>query len=158
MLDKTDLQIVQLLQDDSNSSNAALSSKLGLKASTVYERVKKLEKKRVIKGYVALIDADAIGKPILAFVQLMVGATSDFTKAKQEIATICSREPDVLECHALAGEDDYLLKVRAASTKELEALIGRIRSNATVSNSVTTIALSSFKETQKMMPAGVDEQ
>lgn len=152
MVDKTDQQIIQVLQEDSKISNAALSQKLGLKASTVYERVKRLEKRGVIRGYVALVDADAIGKPILAFVRLIVGTTTDFTKSKHDIADICSREPDVLECHALAGEDDYLLKVRSANTKELEALIGRIRSNSNVSNSVTTIALSSFKETQKMTP------
>lgn len=153
MLDKIDLQIVLLLQENSKLSNAALSEKLGLKASTVYERVRKLEKKGVIKGYVALVDAEAIGKPILAFVRLMVGATADFSKSKQTIGEICSREPDVLECHALAGEDDYLLKVRSANTKELEVLIGRIRSNTNVSTSVTTIVLSSFKETQKLAPA-----
>lgn len=153
MFDKIDLLIIQLLQEDSNISNAALAEKVGEKASTVYERVKKLEKKGVIKGYVALVEPEAVGKPILAFVRLMIGATSDFTKSKQDVGTVCSSEPDVLECHALAGEDDYLLKVRAASTKELEALIGRIRSNAEVTNSVTTIALSSFKETQQITPA-----
>ncbi|MEM7125165.1 MAG: Lrp/AsnC family transcriptional regulator [Chloroflexota bacterium] len=157
MLDKTDRQIVQLLQDDSNLSNAALSEKLGLKASTVYERVKKLEKRRVITGYIALVDPEAMGKPILAFVRLVIGSTTDFTKVKEDIAEVCSAEPDVLECHALAGEDDYLLKVRAATTKDLEALIARIRSNTNVLNTVTTIVLSSFKETQKLMPVtGLD--
>lgn len=157
MFDKIDLLIIQLLQEDSNISNAALSEKLGVKASTVYERVKRLEKKGVIRGYVALVDPESIGKPILAFVRLIIGATSNFTKSKQDVGTVCSSEPDVLECHALAGEDDYLLKVRAASTKELEALIGRIRSNAEVTNTVTTIALSSYKETQRLMPVnGVD--
>ena len=157
MLDEIDQQLITLLQEDSNLSNVALATKVELKASTVYERVKKLEKRGAIKGYVALVDADIIGKPILAFIQLTIGSTSDFTQSKQDVGAVCARESDVLECHALAGVDDYLLKVRAANTQELEALIGRIRSNARVTNSVTTIVLSSFKETQKLMPAAGGE-
>jgi len=98
MLDNIDHMILQLLQEDSNLSNAALAEKVGLKASTVYERVKKLERRGVIKGYVALV----------------------------------------------------LLKVRATNTQDLELIIAKIRSNATVANSVTSIVLSSFKETLKL--------
>jgi len=150
MLDNIDHMILQLLQEDSNLSNAALAEKVGLKASTVYERVKKLERRGVIKGYVALVDPDAIGKPILAFIRLTVGSTQDFMKSKQSVAEVCLREPNVLECHALAGHDDYLLKVRATNTQDLELIIAKIRSNATVANSVTSIVLSSFKETLKL--------
>ena len=153
MLDKIDHKILQLLQEDSNLSNAALAEKVGLKASTIYERVKKLEKKKIIKGYVALVDPDTVGKPILAFIRLTVGSTPDFMKSKHSVADVCLREPSVLECHALAGHDDYLLKVRAANTQELELIIARIRSNATVANSVTSIVLSSFKETLKLTPS-----
>lgn len=131
----------------------ALADKVGLTSSTVHERVKKLEKRGIIKGYVALINAQAVGKPILAFIRLVVGATSDFSQSKQDVAQVCLTEPDVLECHALAGEDDYLLKVRAADTEALEKLIERIRSNTQISNSVTSIVLSSFKDTLKVEPA-----
>jgi Lrp/AsnC family leucine-responsive transcriptional regulator len=152
MLDKTDRKIIGILQENSRLSNAALAEKVGLKASTLYERVKKLERNGYIKGYKALVDPDLLGKPILAFVKLIVGYTADFFESKQTVAEVCNLEPDVLECHSLAGEDDYLLKVRVANTKELEKLIGRIRSNAPVANSVSTIVLSSFKDTIAIQP------
>lgn len=153
MLDHIDRQIISLLQENYRLSNVALAEKVGLTSSTVHERVKKLEKKRIIEGYVALVNPKAIGKPILAFIRLVVGATSDFSRSKQDVAQVCLTESDVLECHTLAGEDDYLLKVRVANTEALEILIERLRSKAQVSNSVTSIVLSSFKDTLKLEPA-----
>ena len=153
MIDKIDHQIVSLLQTDARLSNAALAEKVGLTTSTVHERVKKLEKKGVIKGYVALADAEALGKPIMAFIHLTVGSVStNYLEAKNSVLSICQQEPDVLECHAVAGEDCYILKVRAASPGGLEKLIERIRCNAQVSRTTTSIVLSTLKETTQVMP------
>jgi Lrp/AsnC family leucine-responsive transcriptional regulator len=153
MIDKIDRQIVSLLQADARLSNATLAEKVGLTTSTVYERVKKLEKKGVIKGYVAVVDAETLGKPILAFIRLTVGsASTDYLESKDSVRSICQDEPDVLECHTAAGEDCYILKVRAASPGDLEKLIERIRCNAQVSRTTTSIVLSTLKETTQVMP------
>ena len=154
MIDKIDRQIVSLLQADARLSNAALAEKVGLTTSTVHERVKKLEKKGIIKGYVAVVDAEALGKPIMAFIHLTVGSVStNYLEAKNSVLSICQQEPDVLECHTVAGEDCYILKVRAASPKALETLIERIRCQATVNRSVTSIVLSTLKESLTVVPA-----
>ncbi|MEM7126027.1 MAG: Lrp/AsnC family transcriptional regulator [Chloroflexota bacterium] len=153
MLDQTDLRIIDLLQEDSSISNAVLAQKLALKASTVYERVKKLERSRIIHRYAAQVDPDAVGKPILAFIRLIVGPTTDYSKSKKHVAELCIREPSVLECHVMAGEDDYLLKVRAANMRELELLIEKIRSSTTITNSIISSVLSSPKETFKVTPS-----
>lgn len=153
MIDNIDRQIVTLLQTDARLSNAALAEKVGLTTSTVHERVKKLEKKGIIKGYVAVADAEALGKPMTAFIRLTVGADStDYIESKKSVLTVCRDEPDVLECHAVAGEDCYILKVRAASPGDLENLIERIRSNARVSRTTTNIVFSTLKETTHVMP------
>ena len=153
MIDKIDRQIVSLLQTDARLSNAALAEKVGLTTSTVHERVKKLEKKGIIKGYVAVVDAEALGKPIIAFIRLTVGsASTDYLESKNSVLSICQDEPDVLECHTVAGEDCYILKVRAASPGDLEKLIERIRFNAQVSRTATNIVLSTLKETTRVMP------
>lgn len=153
MLDKIDRQIVSLLQTDARLSNAALAEQVGLTTSTVYERVKKLEKKGVIKGYVAVADAETLGKPIMAFVRLTVGsALAEYLESKNSVLSICQDEPDVLECHTVAGEDCFILKVRAASPGDLEKLIERIRCNAQVSRTTTSIVLSTLKETTQVMP------
>jgi Lrp/AsnC family leucine-responsive transcriptional regulator len=153
MIDRVDRQIVSLLQADARLSKAALAEKVGLTTSTVHERVKKLEKKGIIKGYVAVVDAETLGKPIMAFIRLTVGSTlTDYLESKNSVLSICQDEPDVLECHTVAGEDCYILKVRAASPGDLEKLIERIRCNAQVSRTATNIVLSTLKETTQVMP------
>jgi Lrp/AsnC family leucine-responsive transcriptional regulator len=153
MIDEIDRQIIGLLQEDARLSNAALAEEVGLTVSTVHERVKKLEKKGIIKGYVALVDAEAVGKPIMAFIRLTVGTTpGDYVESKNRVVQVCQAEPDVLECHGVAGEDCYIIKVRAAHPKDLERLIERIRCSAQVSRSVTSIALSTFKESTVIVP------
>ncbi|MBN2102600.1 Lrp/AsnC family transcriptional regulator [bacterium] len=153
MIDKIDSQIIALLQTDARLSNAALAEKVGLTTSTVHERVKKLEKKGIIRGYVAVVNAEALGKPIIAFIRLSVGSVSaDYLESKNSVLSICQDEPDVLECHTVAGEDCYILKVRATSPAHLENLIERIRCNARVSRTTTNIVLSTLKETTRVMP------
>jgi Lrp/AsnC family leucine-responsive transcriptional regulator len=155
MIDEVDRQIVSLLQTDARLSNSALAERVGLTASSVYERVKKLEKKGVIRGYVAVVDAGALGKPIMAFIRLTVGS-ADYLESKNSVLEICQREADVLECHAVAGEDCYVLKVRAAGTADLEKLIERIRSNTQVSRTITSIVFSTIKETTQVVPVPVE--
>jgi Lrp/AsnC family leucine-responsive transcriptional regulator len=153
MNDDIDRQILTLLQGNGRLSNAALAEQVGLTVSTVHERVKKLEKKGLIKGYVAVVDAEGVGKPITAFIRLLVGTTIEgYVESKQSVMKACLAEPDVLECHGVAGEDCYILKVVAASPKDLEKLVERIRSNAPVSRSVTSIVLSTFKESSLIYP------
>ena len=154
MIDEIDCQIITRLQEDARLSNAVLAREVGLPVSTVHDRVKKLEKKGIIKGYTALVDAEALGKPVMAFIRLSVGATNeDYVESKNSVMNVCLAEPDVLECHGVAGEDCYILKVRAASPKALETLIERIRCQATVNRSVTSIVLSTLKESLTVVPA-----
>lgn len=154
MIDEIDRKIITLLQQDARLSNAALADKVGLTTSTVHERVKKLERKGIIKGYVAVVDPEALGKPITAFIRLVVGASAgNYFESKEDVMQVCLAEPDVLECHGVAGEDCYVLKVRVASPKELEKLIEKIRCQANVSASTTNIVLSTFKEGSLVTPA-----
>jgi Lrp/AsnC family leucine-responsive transcriptional regulator len=155
MLDEIDRQIITLLQADARLSNAALAEKVGLTASTVHERVKKLERKGIIKGYVALVDPALLGKTITAFIRLTVGVTTQgYIESKNGVMEVCLSEPDILECHGVAGEDCYILKARVASPQELERLIERIRTNAQISRTITSIVLSTFKETTVIEPEG----
>ena len=153
MLDEIDRKIVELLQKDARLSNAAIAERVGLTSSTVYDRVKKLERKGVIKGYVAVVDAEQLGKPITAFVRLSVGASSgSYVDSKNSVMEVCQAEPDVLEGHGVAGEDCYILKVRAASPRDLETLIEHIRMSSLVSRSTTNVVLSTFKESTMVVP------
>jgi len=154
MIDEIDRQIITLLQEDARLSNAAIAEQVGLTVSTVHERVKKLERKGVIKGYTAVVDPELLGKPITAFIRLTVGSmTEDYIESKNRIMDVCLAEPDILECHGVAGEDCYMLKVRVASPQELEKLLERIRTKASIWRSTTSIVMSTFKEGSLVTPA-----
>lgn len=149
MIDETDRKILALLQENARLSNAELGKAVGLSASSVFERVKKLQNNGVIKGFVAVVDPAALGKPITAFIRLTVAAPAGESYADCKLAFVraCRAEADVLECHGVAGEDCYILKVRLSSPAALEGLLDRLRSNMVVSSSVSNIVLSTVKET-----------
>ena len=150
MVDEIDRKILNLLQCNAKMSNAELAESVGLTMSSVHERVKKLERKGVIKGYVAVVDAEKLGKPLLAFTRLTV---NNHDGPIVSVKDLCEKEPDILECHNVAGEDCYILKVRAAGPKELERLLVAIKASAESGRSVTNIVLSSLKESQRITPA-----
>jgi Lrp/AsnC family leucine-responsive transcriptional regulator len=154
MIDETDRHILGLLQENARLSNAELGKAVGLSASSVFERVKKLQKSGVIKRFVAVVDPAALGKPIAAFIRLTVAAPAgeSYVDCKLAFVQACRVEPDVLECHGVAGEDCYVLKVRLASPAALETLLDRLRSNMVVSSSVSNIVLSTVKETTVVEP------
>ena len=92
MLDPIDLKILALLEKNARLSNQAIGEAVGLTSSSVFERVKKLEKKGVIRGYAAVIDPAAVGRPITAFIRLMIGAQ----RGQRTVADTCRDEPEVL--------------------------------------------------------------
>ncbi len=152
MIDEIDAKILDLLQTDGRLTNAAIAEKVGLTTSTVYERIKKLEKKEIIQRYVAVVDPQKLGKPITAFIRLVIGTApgEDYAACKQDFVAKCRAESDVLECHSVAGEECYLLKIRVASTYNLEKLLERLRSYTLVAKSTSSIVMSTFKEDTKI--------
>jgi Lrp/AsnC family leucine-responsive transcriptional regulator len=152
MIDSTDMKILALLEKDARLSNQAIGEAVGLTASSVFERVKKLEKKGVIRGYTALIDPAAVGRPITAFIRILLGSSHAYGPSTASVADICRNEPEVLECHHVAGEDCYFLKVRTASPQDLERLVERFRTETEVQRSVTAIVFSTAKESTAVVP------
>lgn len=144
-----DWQIIQILQEDGKTTYGDLAKRVGLSQAAVHERVKKLEARGVIKGYRAVVDADALGYGVVAFVFVDNAAFDipDFTERLQAL-------PNVLECHAVAGEWAYLLKVRAESTVDLERVLHQIRTMNDVHRTHSVIGLSTaFETTLLPMPA-----
>ncbi len=123
-------------------TNAQVAEAVGLTAPSVFERVRKLEQRGVIRGYTIRVDPAALDRTLTAFVRLTVAYDEKHPRAAQ----VLRDDPDVLECYSVAGEDCYILKTRVDSPAALEALINRIRGQMTVQRSVTMIALSAIKE------------
>jgi len=139
--DAIDLQLLDLLQDDCQSSFTQLGTQVGLSAPSVLERVKKLEQAGFIKGYHAALDARRLGLDVTAFIGV-VTAPDRIGKIEEKLMA----RPDVLECHHVTGEFTLLLKVKTENTSTLEAVISGVRSLPGVVRTETSIVLSTHTE------------
>jgi Lrp/AsnC family leucine-responsive transcriptional regulator len=148
VLDNIDLQILQLMQENSRISNVDMAKKLEMAPSAVLERVKKLEQKKVIRHYTTGINPAAVGQKLLAFIFIRTSDGFGSSVTGVELAKI----PEVQEVHNIAGEDCYLVKVRAADSAELMALMrNEFARIPTIQSTKTTIVLETVKEEQKLM-------
>jgi Lrp/AsnC family leucine-responsive transcriptional regulator len=151
LLDDVDRKALACLVRDGRISWADLASQLGLSAPAAAERVRKLEQRGVIAGYAARIAPETVGMDVTAFVAIRRAHTREPDKLLRQIDELDA----VLECHHVAGDDDYLLKVRVGDLRALEALIAELRKSAVVVQTRTTIVMSTTKETPT--PAPEDE-
>ncbi len=142
MIGDIDVKILNIIQKDARISNAEIARQVGLAPSAVLERVRKLEERGVIQGYAAEIDAAQVGLGLTAFVFVR---TSDRCGGTD---TVLAKIPEVLEVHDVAGEDCYLLKVRAKNTEELGKLLReKLGMLPEVLSTRTTVVLQTVKET-----------
>lgn len=136
-MEDTDRLILRLLADDGRMSFTDLGKASGLSTSAVHQRVKRLEKRGLIKGYGATLDHDQIGLPLTAFVSITPIDPSEPDDYPSRLADI----REIESCWSVAGDESYILKVRVPTPGTLEDLLARIRSVANVSTR-TTIVLS----------------
>jgi Lrp/AsnC family leucine-responsive transcriptional regulator len=133
-LDRT---IVALLCRDGRMSFTDLGKATGLSTSAVHQRVRRLEERGVIRGYAAVVDAEAIDLSLTAFISIRPIDPSAPDDAPDRLREM----PEIEACHSVAGEESYILKVRVRVPTDLESLLARIRAAANVSTR-TTIVLS----------------
>jgi len=137
MLDARDLDIIAALQDDARATYADVATRVGLSASAVHDRVRKLEQQGVIRRYSAIVDPEALG----LFVTALIAASPLDPRQPDDLPQRVAEFPEVEDCYSVAGGANYMLKVRTGTTAELEDLIRRLREKANVSTR-TTIVLS----------------
>lgn len=135
---------LETLTQNGRATWADMAEDLGISAPAAADRVRRLEERGVIVGYTAVLNAEAIGYPLTAFVAVSVGGLTHrerFLELVQEI-------DEVTECHHLTGNDDYLLKIRCRGTKDLErVIVERLNPIPDVVRTRTSIVLSTLKET-----------
>ncbi len=147
-LDKTDLHILRLMQDNARVSNADMARELGMAPSGVLERVKKLEQKGVIQQYTTRINPVALQQKMLAFIFMKANDGPGCNDTAKALAQI----PEVQEVHHIAGDDCYLVKIR---TYDSASLVSLMRNNfSQIPNLIstrTTIVLETVKEQQQLV-------
>jgi Lrp/AsnC family transcriptional regulator, leucine-responsive regulatory protein len=155
-LDAVDRKIVRQLALDGRASYQAIADEVGLSRPAVMERVKRLEEAGYITGYGARVDRLKAGYPVTAFVAVRY-TNSDYVGDEPRMREL-EQHPGVLECHHVAGEDCYILKVAAPDLERLQGLLRDLRSTAEHSqmNTRTTIVLSTLFEKPGFVPVELD--
>jgi Lrp/AsnC family leucine-responsive transcriptional regulator len=140
-LDAQDRIIVGLLARDGRMSYTALASETGLSTSAAHQRVRRLEQRGVLRGYAAVVDPDAVGLSLTAFVSITPLDPRDPDDLAQRLAPLTAVEA----CHSVAGEENYILKVRVATPAALESLLAEIRATAHVVTRTTVVLSTAFE-------------
>ena len=146
--DPVDAGIVREVSRDARATLADSSKAVGLSVSAVQTRLRRLESRGVIVGYRAVLDAEAIGRPLSAFIEITPLDPGQPDNAPELLEHLTAIEA----CHSIAGDASYMLFVRVATPRDLEALIRDIRQAAAV-NTRTTVVLQTFYEHRPIAPA-----
>ena len=120
-LDEVDVAIVRLLQADGRTSNAEIARRVGLSAPATHARVKRLEDSGVIRGYTAVLDRETAGFDMVCFINVSLQLHQ--FEAVERFKELVQEMPEVLECHHITGEFDYLLKAVFRNRGELQQFV-----------------------------------
>jgi len=145
-LDRIDLKILEILQREGRISVTDLAERVSLSATPCSDRVKRMEREGVITGYHARVNPAALGKNLLVFLEIKLSAKSGdvFDKVKKELLYV----PEVMECHLVSGDFDYLVKARLTEMNEYRRLLGEILKRLPASaESRSYVVMEEIKET-----------
>lgn len=145
-MDTIDKKLLQLLQHDTKRTTKELSLKLNLSVTAVYERIKKLEREGIIAKYVVLLDKEKVGKNFMVFCHLkLIQHTKEFlTKFESEVVQL----KEVLECHHVSGDYDYILKIAVKNMEEYrEFLVTKLTTLEHIGSTHSTFMISEVKNT-----------
>lgn len=148
MEDAVDRRIIAEISQDARATLAQLSEAVGLSTSAVQSRLRRLESRGVITGYRPILDAEAVGKPLSAFIEITPLDPGQPDNAPELLEPM----PEIEACHSIAGNASYMLFARVASPRALEELVNGIRTVANVSTR-TTVVLQTYYENR---PIAVD--
>ena len=147
-MDLIDIKILEVLQENARVSISDLSKKVNLSLSAVSERLKKLENSKIISKYTVILEPKLIGKDLSVIISIGLESTSD----TQSFLDFVQSEPEILECHYITGEYDYMLKVTTTNTHTLEMIMNRIKSFNGIKRTQTNVILSTTKLHHSVSP------
>ncbi|RUO72933.1 leucine-responsive transcriptional regulator [Idiomarina ramblicola] len=152
-IDKTDRKILRLLQDDGRMSNVELARRVGLSQTASLERVRKLEREQVIESYHAKINPAKLGANLMVFVEITLTRTS--ADAFAEFSDAARKTDEILECHLVAGDFDFLIKARVPDMRAYRKLLGEtLLMMPGVDESRTYVVMEEVKQENKVLVKG----
>ncbi|MBL0331186.1 MAG: Lrp/AsnC family transcriptional regulator [Bacteroidetes bacterium] len=149
-LDKIDLKILKILQENAKITNLQLSAEIGLSPAPTLERVKKLEQAKLIKGYYTKVNEEALGVGIKAIIQITL--TRQIENAIANFKKEINKIPEIMECYQVTGSADYILIVMLKDIRDFEMLISnRLSKMEEIGQMQTMMILSKVKDS-KVLP------
>lgn len=150
-MDAIDKKILRVLSRQGRLTNAELAEQVGLSPSPCWTRVKRLEQGGIIKGYAAVLDQAALGLPDTVFIEVMMERHDEAQLQRFEAAV--KDIPEILECHLVTGEYDYVIKAAVGGTAGYERLLrDRLYRLPGVRHTRTSFALRSLKQELSPLP------
>ncbi len=131
LMDDKGWRILEELQRNARISFSALGRRVGLSVPAVTERVRKMEDAGIITGYHAVVNAEKVGYPIIAFIRMSVSGD-----VSSKITSLIEPMPEVIECHKGTGGDSFIIKIRVTSVHHLEKVIEKLLPYGTTSTSI----------------------
>jgi DNA-binding Lrp family transcriptional regulator len=151
-LDRLDRRILEELQADARISNQELAKRVGLSPAPCWRRLRRLEEAGFIAGYATLLQAPAIGLPILAYA--VVSLENHHPESVRQFDQLVKERPEVLECHSMSGANDYLLRIVAASMEAYEHFLSTQLLQLRAVRSVNTSFVLRTKKFTTRLPVG----
>ena len=145
-VDKTDKQILAILQKDGRVSASNIATELDISIPTVTDRIKKLQDSRIIKGIHAVLDPKPLGLDLAAIITLISESSFHY----KEVAEAAEKMPEVLQCLTTTGKGSHMLFIVTSNSSSLEDLLRKIQSWPGVQRTETQIVLSDYKMIQKI--------
>lgn len=149
-LDKIDLKILKILQENAKITNLQLSAEIGLSPAPTLERVKKLENAKLIKGYYTEVNEEALGVGIKAIIQITL--TRQIENAIANFKKEINKIPEIMECYQVTGSADYILVVMLKDIRDFEALISQKLSKMEEIGQMQTMMILSKVKDSKVLP------
>lgn len=147
-MDNIDIRIICLLQKNARITASEIGSEINLSVPAVSDRLKKLEATGIIQQYTAIINPGKLGKNLTAIMFVSL----ERPKYTDKFVEFVEGQSEILECHYLAGDYDYALKIITESPSTLEQLLNRIKGVQGVQKTKTTVALSTVKQRFSVTP------
>ena len=149
-MDEIDVKLVHLLAENSRATAAELQRSVNLSVPAINKRIARLQKEGTVR-FTAIVDGQAAGKPITTFILLNIQNIA----ATDKLLEYVKSDPDILECYAITGEYDYILKVCARDVKSLERKLKLLKQQKGVIKSNTLFALMENKNKACIVPQEV---
>ncbi len=147
-MDNIDIKILSQLKENSRISASEIGENVNMSVSAVIERIKKMENSGVIKQYTLILDSKLINQDVTAFISISL----DHPKYNESFISSIIAHRQIVECHYITGDSDFLLKVVIDSTGSLEKVLNDIKSIQGVSMTRTLVVLSTVKNEYTVLP------